>query len=109
MTPDMTSPTPPTDDARGPEGSGAHPHVRRVFLGATATLSAFVTVVAAIALGSYFWAGSQIAHNPPPPASAPGPTGPQDIAGRCDERACNYLLLGSDSRQGLTPEELIAF
>ena len=31
-----------------------------------------------------------------------------DIAGRCDERACNYLLLGSDSRKGLE-EEIIAF
>ena len=43
------------------------------------------------------------------PSSATGSTGPQDIAGKCDERACNYLLLGSDSRKGLTPEELIAF
>jgi LCP family protein required for cell wall assembly len=36
-----------------------------------------------------------------PPTSGPDvlPTGP------CSDRACNYLLMGSDSRQGMTPEE----
>jgi len=110
MTPDdMKSPTTPTDDARGPKPSGAHPHIRRVFLAATATVSAFVVVVAAIVMGGYFWARRSIPTIPELPSSATGSTGPQDIAGKCDERACNYLLLGSDSRKGLTPEELIAF
>ncbi len=110
MTQDATT---PTDDAPAPgrERAGAHPHphVRRVFLAVTATLSAFVMVVAAVAMGSYFWAGAQIQHIPDLPSSATGATGPADIAGKCDERACNYLLLGSDSRKGLTREELIAF
>src|SRR5512132_261393 len=110
MTPDdMKSSTTPSDDARGPKPSGTHPHVRRVFLAATATVSAFVVVVAAIVMGGYFWANASISRIPEPPPSASGSTGPQDIAGKCDERACNYLLLGSDSRKGLTPEELIAF
>ena len=61
MTPDdMKSPTTPTHDARGPKPSGAHPHVRRVFLAATATVSAFVVVVAAIVMGTYFWASASI-------------------------------------------------
>jgi LCP family protein required for cell wall assembly len=109
MTP--TNPTTPTGDAPGPERSGAHPHphVRRVFLAGTATVSAFVTVVAAIVMGTYFWASASIPTIPELAPSATGSTGPRDIAGRCDERACNYLLLGSDSRKGLTPEELIAF
>jgi LCP family protein required for cell wall assembly len=108
MTP--TNPTTPTDDATGPERSGAHPHphVRRVFLAGTATVSAFVTVVAALVMGSYVWTSKQIQHIPPLPSAA-GATGPVDIAGRCDEHACNYLLLGSDSRKGLTREEIIAF
>jgi len=106
MTP--TNPTTPTVDATGPERSGAHPHVRRVFLAGTATVSAFVTVVAALVMGSYVWTSGQIQHIPPLP-SDPGATGPVDIAGRCDEHACNYLLLGSDSRKGLTREEIIAF
>ena len=110
MTPDdRKSPTTPTDDARGAKPSATHPHVRRVFLAATATVSAFVVVVAAIVMGGYFWANASISRIPDQSPSASGSTGPQDIAGKCDERACNYLLLGSDSRKGLTPEELIAF
>lgn len=95
--------------ASGPPSNGSHPHVRRVFLATTATLSAFVMVMAAIAMGTYFWARNQIEVIPDLPAQAAGSTGPPDIAGRCAERACNYLLLGSDSRKGLTQEELIAF
>jgi LCP family protein required for cell wall assembly len=106
-------PTTPTDDPGAPgDDRGAsrpHPHARRTFLAATATLSAFVTVVAAIVMGTYYWASANIPTIPPLPPSASGATGPVDIAGRCDERACNYLLLGSDSRKGLTEEELIAF
>ena len=107
---DATTPTgdpgTPGDD-RG--ASRPHPHARRTFLAATATLSAFVTVVAAIVMGGYYWASANIPTIPQPPPSASGVTGPMDIAGRCDERACNYLLLGSDSRKGLTEEEIIAF
>ena len=68
-----------------------------------------MTVVAAIVMGTYYWASANIPTIPEPPPSASGVTGPVDIAGRCDERACNYLLLGSDSRKGLTEEEIIAF
>ena len=96
-------------DARGRAGAHAHPHVRRVFLAGTATVSAFITVVATIVMGTYFWARASIPTIPEPSASATGASGPVDIAGRCDERACNYLLLGSDSRKGLTEEEIIAF
>jgi len=82
MTPDdRKSPTTPTDDARGPKPSGAHPHVRRLFLGATATLSAFVMVVAAIVMGGYIWASASIPTFADPPPSASGSTGPEDIAG----------------------------
>src|SRR5262245_28261525 len=109
MTP--TNTTTPIGDAPASEPSGAHshPHVRRVFLSGTAAVSAFITVIAAIVMGTYLWASASIPTIPELPPSATGSTGSRDIAGRCDERACNYLLLGSDSRKGLTPEELIAF
>jgi LCP family protein required for cell wall assembly len=88
-----------------------HPHARRAFLAVAATLSALVTVVAGVAMGAYFWTRSQIEVIPPPPAVAgmSGSTGQPDIAGVCDERACNYLLLGSDSRAGLSEEEQVQF
>ena len=101
----------PTVPAR-PEGAGAHPHWRRGFLASTATVSAFVMLVSAFAMGTYFWARGQIStipDFPPVDAIAGGATPEPEIAGICDDRACNYLLLGSDSREGLTPEEQIAF
>ena len=104
-----------TDEQGSPERAPAsparpHPHLRRVFLGVTATASAFVMVIAAVGMGTYFWARGQIQTIP----EIGGPTGrgsptAEDIAGKCAERACNYLLLGSDSRKGLSPEELVAF
>ena len=61
-------------------------------------------------MGAYFWTRSQIEVIGPPAAGGTGSTGAEpDIAGVCDERACNYLLLGSDSREGLTPEEQVQF
>lgn len=88
--------------------SHPHPHARRTFLAVAASLSAVVTVAAAVAMGTYFWARHQIEVIPDAPVA--GVTGSEpDIVGRCAERACNYLLLGSDSRKGLTPEELEAF
>ena len=104
-------PQKPTDPAR-PEGAGAHPRWRRGFLVSTATVSAFVMLVSAFAMGTYFWARSQIStipELPPVDSTAGGEAAGSEIAGICDDRACNYLLLGSDSREGLTPEEQIAF
>lgn len=108
-TPTQTDTASPGRLARTPGERHPHPHLRRVFLATTATLSAVVTVVAAIAMGTYFWARGQIETIPDAPPTVAGSTGPEDILGKCAERACNYLLLGSDSRKGLTPEELIAF
>jgi LCP family protein required for cell wall assembly len=74
-----------------------------------AAFAALVTVVSGIAMGAYFWTRSQIeVFEPPPAADGPGPV-QEDIAGVCDERSCNYLLLGSDSRAGLSREEQIQF
>ena len=102
--------TPERGSASPAPSSHPHPHLRRVFLGATATASALVMVVAAVAMGTYFWARGQI-HTIQPISGGQGPGSPtaEDIAGKCAERACNYLLLGSDSRKGLSPEELVAF
>src|ERR687897_1009898 len=80
---------------------------RTVFLALSATLSALVMVAASITFATYLWAREQIVifENPPPD----DPEAPIDVVGRCANRSCNYLLLGSDSRAGLTEEELIAF
>ena len=100
----------------GQERPSGHPHVRRVFLGVTASLSAFVMVLATAGMGTYFWTRAQIRTIPdfelPPVAVSPGASpvaGEEAIGGKCVRDVCNYLLLGSDSREGLSKEEQIAF
>src|SRR3990170_961603 len=110
------NPQEPSDPSRPQTlaASHPHPHWRRGFLIATATVSALVMLVAATGMGTYLWVRSQIvtipgSELPPGDAAAAGGSLEPEIAGFCDDRACNYLLLGSDSREGLTPEELVAF
>ncbi|MGH2590420.1 MAG: LCP family protein, partial [Actinomycetota bacterium] len=95
-----------SDTSRPPSRQG-RPHLRRAFLAVSAIVSSLAMVVAAVGLGGYLWTRGQIEtfDNPTPD----DPSAAVDVVGRCAERACNYLLLGSDSRAGLTPEELIAF
>ena len=86
--------------------------LRRTFLAASASVAAIVMLATAVGMGAYAWTSNQInTIGDPPDDALPGTTGvdPVDIAGRCAERACNYLLLGSDSRAGLSPEEQEAF
>jgi LCP family protein required for cell wall assembly len=95
--------------------AGPHPHVRRVFLAATAGIAAFVMLVGILGGAAYFWAGSKIRtfdttrYVDPSPGASPTADAPPDIAGKCDTQSCNYLLLGSDSREGLSKAEQIAF
>jgi LCP family protein required for cell wall assembly len=98
-------------EAPSTRATSSHPHARRAFLAVSASVAAVVTLISAIGMGTYFWTKEQIHTIPTFDAAGPGTTGSAepDIIGRCAERACNYLLLGSDSRKGLTPEELEAF
>jgi LCP family protein required for cell wall assembly len=80
---------------------------RRIFLAASASLSALVMVAASITFATYLWARGQIETFDNPPSDDPAED--VEIEGRCARRSCNYLLLGSDSRAGLTQEEIIAF
>lgn len=85
-----------------------HPHARRVFLAVAATISAIVFVVSAFGMGAYLWAERQVQH------FATGPSLEKfkkavNIDEPCTKHPCNYLLLGSDSRKGLTPEEIAAY
>jgi LCP family protein required for cell wall assembly len=91
-----------------------HPHARRVFIAASASVAALVMVVSGIAMAGYYWTdrqrttfggGEDTLDEPVDGVPTPTP----DVLGRCAEQACNYLLLGSDSREGLTPEEQVAF
>jgi LCP family protein required for cell wall assembly len=79
----------------------------RVLVGITATLSLLVAAAGAIGIqtilradtvGITCWNGGRPPCSPPPD-TAEAPIGP------CARDVCNYLIVGSDSRRGLTPEE----
>ena len=98
-------------DEQNPQ-TGRHPHVRRVLLASTATLSALVMVVGIIGAVAYFWTSSKIQTYTTIAEASPGSDAGDDqpdVAGKCDTQSCNYLLLGSDSREGLSKAEQIAF
>jgi LCP family protein required for cell wall assembly len=75
---------------------------------ASATLSALVAILATVGMVAVVWGQSRISvipDEPPPAGGASARATPPAFTGRCAERSCNYLLLGSDSREGLTAEE----
>ena len=65
---------------------------------------AFAQYQAAKSEGRCDWAGCQPGDGDP----SPDP-GAQRAVGPCADDVCNYLLLGSDSRKGLTPSEIDQF
>jgi LCP family protein required for cell wall assembly len=95
-------------EASTPTRAG-HPHVRRAFLAGAASVATVVFVVSTLSLGGYVWArgkigGFEIQDDPSGKAQT-------DIRfdDPCTKQPCNYLLLGSDSRRGLTPAEIAAY
>ncbi|MBA3690441.1 MAG: LCP family protein [Actinobacteria bacterium] len=92
-----------------PRPSSGHGRIVRLFLAIAASLSLIVGVVGGISFASY-QAVQDVGAKPhfydPDPSASPGadqPTGP------CVDSVCNYLILGSDSRAGLTPQEQAQF
>ncbi|HEV8565398.1 MAG TPA: LCP family protein [Actinomycetota bacterium] len=86
----------------------AHGRVVRAFLATTAVLSLFVG-----ALGGYGYAAFSQAQDATKkiPQVRQDPNGrdvPHNDYGPCIDRVCNYLILGSDSREGLSHEEQVA-
>lgn len=89
-------------DQRSPR---VHRTLRRL-IAISASLSLVVAAVSAYAYVGYLQAQDGIVRIPPSPAPSGGPT--RDF-GPCVDNVCNYLILGSDSRAGLTPEEQVQF
>ena len=79
----------------------------RALIGITASLSLVVAAVSAYAYVGYLQAQGGITRIPPSPAPSGSPE--QRDFGPCVDNVCNYLILGSDSRAGLTPEEQVQF
>ena len=90
------------DRSAGPGGLG------RAFVGITATLALATGAFSAYGFVSYLNAGDEGTIDWVLPTSE-GAGAPAPAVGPCVEDVCNYLLLGSDSRAGLTPEEQAQF
>ena len=92
----------PIHDARSPRPHGRLAHW---LVGVSATLSLMIAAGSAYGFVSYMLArdvGTVPVFEPDPIAS---PGDEPDSPGGCAESICNYLLLGSDSRVGLSEEE----
>ena len=83
---------------------GAHGRLARAAVAITATLSLLIGIGSAYGFVAYRQAGTVGTNEgflPPETAGEDQPTSDDP----CAEDVCNYLLLGSDSRAGLTAEE----
>jgi LCP family protein required for cell wall assembly len=84
--------------------SRGHGRLAHGLIGISATFALVVGVFSAYGMASYLRARDV---GEEPFASSEEPEDP--AVGPCVEDVCNYLLLGSDSRRGLTPEEQVQF
>ena len=89
-----------------PSGPGRSA-VTRITVALMATLSLLIGIGSAYGFIAYKQAGDSGETIPPPDPSAP--TEVAEALGPCVDDVCNYLILGSDSRAGLTEEELDDF
>ncbi len=95
-TPATTPSSPPGRDGRR----------LRVLLALTASVSLLVALVGGLGFGSLVWAQRELDQKDVTSQEDPE-TGEKIIGGPCVRRACNYLLLGSDSRTGLSREDQV--
>jgi LCP family protein required for cell wall assembly len=77
---------------------------RRTLLAITATTALVLGVAGTSAGGLYVWANRELGQGDY--VSRPDPdTGDIPIDGECAQEGCNFLVLGSDSRSGLSAED----
>jgi anionic cell wall polymer biosynthesis LytR-Cps2A-Psr (LCP) family protein len=84
------------------ERISGHGTLARAFVGVTASLALLVGLVTAgitVRWVQLRGIGTEEGFGPVGPSGSPAPYG------RCADEVCNYLLLGSDSRAGLSPEQ----
>lgn len=94
-------------DGDQPQPARSHGRAARWLVGLSAALSFVIAAGSAYGFVAYKQAshvGPKIDLGADAGSGSPLP-GVEEAVGPCVEDVCNYLLLGSDSRQGLTPEE----
>jgi LCP family protein required for cell wall assembly len=86
-----------------PGSARAHRAFARAIVGVTASIALVVAAVSAYAYVGYMQAQDSVGTIPDPPSSSVGAPAPD--FGPCVDNVCNYLILGSDSRSGLSEGE----
>lgn len=89
-----------------------HGRASRAALAVSATLALLLGLV--LSVGAVRWVqlrtvGTEPGFVPAVPTTSPGASQVPPPTGECSDQPCNYLILGSDSRAGLTEEELKQF
>jgi LCP family protein required for cell wall assembly len=79
----------------------------RALLGLTAAASLIIALVGGLGFGSLVWAQRQLDSTSVVSQPDPENPGQKIIGGPCVRHACNYLLLGSDSRTGLSHQDQV--
>jgi LCP family protein required for cell wall assembly len=87
----------PSPAISGRPAQARHGRLARGFVAVSGALSILIFAGAAYGVGEYLLLRTEGTFEAGPPT--------RDVFGPCVEDVCNYLLLGSDSRAGLTPEE----
>src|SRR5918993_244250 len=96
-----------SDTPSGNAPERRHSRLARVAVAVSASLSLVIGVGSAYGFVAYQQAGDD-GPTVPPPTGSPLPEVEQAF-GPCVEDVCNYLLIGSDSRAGLSADELDQF
>ena len=90
-----------------------HGHVLRALVAVSASVALIVALASGVSFVSFLGAldeGKDIElPGPIAPSSSPGEEPREPQTTKCAEEPCNYLILGSDSRDNLTEEELEQF
>src|SRR5262245_21336699 len=87
----------------------AHGRTVRAFLATTAVLSLVVGAFGGYGYAAFIQAQGVTVKIHDQPQDRNGQDLPTNDYGPCIDHVCNYLILGSDSRAGLTHEEQIAY
>jgi LCP family protein required for cell wall assembly len=93
--------------ASPPSSPRPHRSATRLLVAVSATLALLIGAGSAYGFATYQSARDEGTRAWSPPTTGPSSAGsqPADVGGPCVRNVCNYLLLGSDSRSNLSPEQ----
>lgn len=99
----------PSDPSSTTSGSEHLARGRRTLLAITASFALIVSLGAGVGMAAFLWAQGELDETSVPIGENPTTGEATYRGGKCEQEPCNYLLLGSDSREGLSRQEQVDF